>query len=282
MNLKKRSSEATDEGHRVAIDRAIRAMHDRIDEKLTLADMAAAAYISPFHFDRIFHRIVGLPPGHFLSALRMQAAKKLLITTQRKVIDVCLEVGFASPGTFSRRFRDLVGISPKSLRRIARNLNGGKIAAEMPYRSDDHGHEASIEGLVTAPDDFNGTIFVGLFESPLPQSRPESCAILKGPGRFTIPRVADGEHYVLSLAFPTTVAPWDLLFCDSALRGGSTLEPVRVVDGRHQGEPVTLVLRPAEPTDPPILLTLPWLISQLPAVRRGLINSRPVTTTAES
>ena len=61
-----------------AVERAIQFMHTHLHELLTLEDLAAVAYLSPFHFTRVFGRLIGIPPGEFLSALRFQAARRCL------------------------------------------------------------------------------------------------------------------------------------------------------------------------------------------------------------
>src|SRR5262245_58155120 len=111
-------------GHRQAVERVILSMHQSLDTGMSLEEMSRAAFISPFHFNRIFHKLVGIPPCHYLSALRLQTAKRLLISTQELIIDVCLDVGFTSPGTFSRRFKDQVGLAPRQFRRLACRLRG--------------------------------------------------------------------------------------------------------------------------------------------------------------
>lgn len=72
-----------------AVERAIHIMHSHMHEGLTLEDLAAVAYLSPFHFTRVFRRLIGVPPGEFLSALRFQAARHLLLTTPLSVTDIC-------------------------------------------------------------------------------------------------------------------------------------------------------------------------------------------------
>src|ERR1044072_6247332 len=98
--------------HYRAVERVILAMRERLDEALTLEDLAEVAIISPFYFDRIFRQITGIPPCQFLSALRMEAAKRLLLTSSLSVTDVCFEVGYNSLGTFTTRFTQLVGLPP--------------------------------------------------------------------------------------------------------------------------------------------------------------------------
>src|SRR6266849_7733545 len=91
-----------------AVERVILAMRDHLNEPLTLQDMADIAYLSRNHFHRVFHRIIGIPPGEFLTALRLDAAKRLLLTTSMRVTDICFEVGYSSLGSFTTSFTELV------------------------------------------------------------------------------------------------------------------------------------------------------------------------------
>ncbi|HEU0001041.1 MAG TPA: AraC family transcriptional regulator, partial [Ktedonobacteraceae bacterium] len=102
-----------------AVERAIQTMHTHLHEMLTLEDLASVAYLSPSHFHRVFGRLIGIPPGEFLSALRFQAARHLLLTTSLSVTDICFEVGYTSIGSFTSRFTHLVGLSPRLLRQRA-------------------------------------------------------------------------------------------------------------------------------------------------------------------
>jgi AraC family transcriptional regulator len=248
----------TQSSHRRAIERVILAMHHRLDSGLSMDEMARTAFISPFHFNRIFRQVVGIPPSHFLSALRIQMAKRLLASTGDRIIDICLDVGFTSPGTFSRRFKHLVGLPPRQFRRFA-----GRISERHLPRPAAHTPEAApasaLRGWVLPHADSSGPVFIGLFESPLPHSRPVSCCCLERPGSFSLAAVPDGDYYLLALGFPENAQPRDIVLGDTALRAGSTTRPVAIRGGRP-AEPFALRLRPAEITDPPILLTLPYLV----------------------
>src|SRR5713226_10763271 len=87
-----------------AVERVIQVMHTHLHEVLTLEDLASVACLSPSHFHRVFGRVIGIPPGEFLAALRFQAARRLLLTTSLSVTDVCFEVGYTSTGSFTSRF----------------------------------------------------------------------------------------------------------------------------------------------------------------------------------
>src|SRR6266702_2798587 len=102
-----------------AIERAIQAMHTHLYEVLTLDDLASVAYLSPSHFHRVFCRLIGVPPGEFLAALRFQAARRLLLTTALSVTEICFEVGYTSIGSFTTHFTHRVGLSPRLLRQRA-------------------------------------------------------------------------------------------------------------------------------------------------------------------
>src|SRR2546428_9477860 len=102
-----------------AVECAIQAMHTHLHELLTLEDLASVAYLSPSHFHRVFRRLIGIAPGAFLSALRFQAARRLLLTTPLSVTDICFEVGYSSIGSFTSRFTQRVGLSPRLLRQRA-------------------------------------------------------------------------------------------------------------------------------------------------------------------
>jgi len=87
---------ATTAAHHEAVERVIRTMRDHLDEPLTLQEMSRIAYISPYHFNRIFRQITGIPPNQFFYALRLETAKRLLLTTNTNVTDVCFDVGYNS------------------------------------------------------------------------------------------------------------------------------------------------------------------------------------------
>src|SRR5216684_4257917 len=123
--------------HTQAVERVIRAMHTHLHELLTLEDLASVACLSPFYFTRVFHRLIGIPPGEFLSALRFQAARRLLLTTPLSVTDICFEVGYTSTGSFTTRFTQLVGLSPRLLRQRAHAFEplAGEPAERCPTTS---------------------------------------------------------------------------------------------------------------------------------------------------
>lgn len=96
----------------------LRRAHDEIDrryaEPLDLAGLAAVAGVSKYHFLRCFGEVYGHTPAAMLVRRRIERAQDLLRTTSLTVTEVCLLVGYTSPGSFSSRFRRLVGVSPSA------------------------------------------------------------------------------------------------------------------------------------------------------------------------
>jgi len=86
-------------------------------EPLDLAGLAAVAGISRFHFHRLFTATYGISPAAYVSQRRVERAQDLLRATNLTVTEVCHAVGFSSLGSFSSRFRRLVGESPRDFQR---------------------------------------------------------------------------------------------------------------------------------------------------------------------
>jgi len=96
--------------------RARDAMDRAYAEPLDVPALAHVAHVSPAHFARTFKAAFGETPHRYLQRRRVERAMFLLRQTDRRVSDVCLDVGFASLGTFSRTFREIVGRSPSEYR----------------------------------------------------------------------------------------------------------------------------------------------------------------------
>src|SRR5437868_1887915 len=171
-----------------AVERAIQTMHTYLQEQLTLEDLASVACLSPSHFHHVFCRLIGIPPGEFLSALRFQAARRLLMTTSLSVTEICFEVGYTSPGSFTSRFTHLVGLSPRLLRQRAQTFEPppAEPAGLCPTMPSGFPRNNALLGRISTPATFQGTIYVGLFPGPIPQGRPVRCTTLRSPGWYRL------------------------------------------------------------------------------------------------
>src|SRR5271165_529194 len=96
--------------------RAKDAMDRAFAEPLCVPRLARIAEASEAHFIRTFASTFGETPHRYLQRRRVERAMFLLRATDRRVTDICFDVGFSSLGTFSRTFNDVVGESPTSFR----------------------------------------------------------------------------------------------------------------------------------------------------------------------
>jgi|SRR5271166_4049852 len=94
------------------------------NERISLADAAAFAGLSPFYFQRLFTNTFNETPHEFVTRLRIDHAKKLLLAGDHSVTDICFDAGYESLGSFSTRFRSLTGLSPAAFRRESRRVFG--------------------------------------------------------------------------------------------------------------------------------------------------------------
>ena len=79
-------------------------------------ELAAIAGVSKFHFARCFAASYGETPIRYLTRRRIERAQDLLRSANLTVTEVCMAVGFASLGSFSARFTQLVGEPPTRYR----------------------------------------------------------------------------------------------------------------------------------------------------------------------
>jgi AraC-like DNA-binding protein len=86
-------------------------------EPLDLDALAAIAGLSKFHFQRLFKATYAITPAAYVSQRRVERAQDLLRATNLTVTEVCHAVGFSSLGSFSSRFRELVGETPSDFQR---------------------------------------------------------------------------------------------------------------------------------------------------------------------
>jgi AraC-like DNA-binding protein len=93
-------------------------MDENFHEPIELDQIAGQAFLSKFHFHRLFTRIYRRTPHQYLTQKRIDKAK-LLLAENKSVTDVCNEVGFESIGSFSILFKKEIGFAPQYYRNMA-------------------------------------------------------------------------------------------------------------------------------------------------------------------
>jgi AraC-like DNA-binding protein len=255
---------------REAVIDAARFLAAHSGEPIVLADLADHVGYSPYHLARAFERHLGQPPGQFLAAHRFQHAKRLLLASDARVIDVCHAVGFTSVGTFTARFTAAVGRTPLEFRRLP------EVLADFPPKPLIVPGAARNGGLVTGTVRLSpaasaalasaAAVYVGLFPRRSARGHPVSGTLLGETGDFLLTQVPAGIYWVLAAALPARAGAEDQLIPGRNIVGAAA-EPVRVSREQpvHHRE-VGLDVSPDWQT--PVVVALPPLASARARDRR--------------
>lgn len=91
---------------------------ENYQEAINLDEISQKAFLSRYHFHRLFSQVYKKTPHQYLTLKRIEKAKDLL-AENKQVIDVCNEVGFESLGSFSTLFKKEIGFAPTYYRNMA-------------------------------------------------------------------------------------------------------------------------------------------------------------------
>ena len=106
----------TREEYAKRINTVIEYIGSNLDEEMDLNKLAEVSNFSVYHFHRIFRAIVGEPIGAFVVRIRVETAARLLRYTELPVQDIAYNVGYATPSSLTKVFRQFYNISPTDYR----------------------------------------------------------------------------------------------------------------------------------------------------------------------
>ena len=102
-------------------------VHAKMEDELSLDEMAQSVGLSTAHFARMFRKSTGETPHQFVLRQRLERAKAMLRAPDARILDVAVACGFKTQQHFAQVFRDVCGVSPTG------------------YRQDFLGYEATCE-----------------------------------------------------------------------------------------------------------------------------------------
>lgn len=244
-----------------SVSDVVRHINAHLDSKHTLEEFAEIAGCSIWHFDRVFHRVTNMSPMTYLSASRIEAAKRLLVTSDARIIDICYEVGYNSLGSFGKRFTKMVGLSPRQVRLAAANFDPQAFRALFRCASNRSnvagGMELEVHSAESAGDDL--LVFAGLFPADVPTLAPVACALREGTGVVRMRMPAPGRYSIFAIGIPRHADAEDMILQDCTLRGtgGEVTVAVDMVMPR-----LPVVLYEPDLLGPPLLPILPLMAQQ--------------------
>lgn len=239
-------------------------IQEHIYDPLPLSELARIASYSPYHFSRLFKEQMGFSPLYYVSSLRLQKAKHLLLHSGLSVRDIAMEIGQQSLGTFTTRFTERVGISPAQFRQSAYSAsNYFDTLQRMKSWTPEHtlaGPNVTVEGNIRTEEAFQGVILIGLFPKPIPEGYPLYGTLLSSLGYFSFANVKPGIYYLLATTVSWGMGSNEILLPQTTLRTRSR-EPLVVSPGQPV-PPQDVVLYPPHLDDPPILISLSQLMQR--------------------
>jgi AraC family transcriptional regulator len=97
------------------LKRALGYIQDRLETELSVAGIAHAVSMSPYHFMRLFKKSTGKSPYQYVIEARVRKAKDLLATGKFSVCEAAYRVGFVDQSHLTRHFKRIFGLPPKAL-----------------------------------------------------------------------------------------------------------------------------------------------------------------------
>lgn len=98
------------------LSRVLEFIHNNLDSKIDLAHLAELSHFSPFHFHRITRAMLGEPIGAYIIRARMETAAKMIRYSSLTIEQIAYNVGFETPSSLSKAFKNYFGLSPTAYR----------------------------------------------------------------------------------------------------------------------------------------------------------------------
>lgn len=138
-------------GQDPALLRRLLRAKDRMDaaseEEWPVERLASVSGVSEAHFARSFKDAFGIPPHRYLLTRRIERAKAMLRDTDTPILDIALDTGWSSLGTFGRVFKDITGETPSELR--DREQSGAHALAQVPHCFVSAAHRPNLKSAVS-------------------------------------------------------------------------------------------------------------------------------------
>jgi AraC-like DNA-binding protein len=107
------------------IDKALRYLNQTFQEPLTARDVCRHLHVSPATCNRLFQKSVGRSFKTALIEMRISHACRLLLETERPIVDIAYASGFTNLSNFNRRFKEMKGHTPRTYRNLTRPKDEG-------------------------------------------------------------------------------------------------------------------------------------------------------------
>lgn len=235
---------------------------EAVNRKMTSEEIAEYFGYDKYHFSRKFKEINGFSVVEFLSSLKIEKAI-VKLDEEKRIIDLQGHSGFESSGSFTNTFKKYTGSTPKEYQ-----TEMNKMFCDMKeFENDDK--DKSLEYFeekgesfcivnIDAPKEFKkGLIFIGLFQTLIPNHMPISGLATKNLKGNKLKNIPSGEFYLLVCAISNSRNVLSYFNLEASLRGK---EDEKLSFPENSGNRFNIKLREPIPEDPPILVNVGKLL----------------------
>lgn len=127
---------AIQELYTARVEKAIAYMEANLDGQLTIKDVAEQAFLSEFHFHRIFKAVTGETVKSFLMRIKIERAASLLIHSKTDIGDIAMKHGYENHESFTRAFKKYFNVSPQTYREQSILLKANKLTEYQSESTD--------------------------------------------------------------------------------------------------------------------------------------------------
>ena len=120
-NVPEKEADSTGEEKNEIFAQVLLYIQANYHKDITLADVAKQNYVSERYITKLFSKYFDLSFGQYLTKLRLEGARDLLLRTGKSVDEVARDVGYSNGSYFSKAFKKYYNMTPNSLRRDGRN-----------------------------------------------------------------------------------------------------------------------------------------------------------------
>ena len=111
------------------VARAADLFADRIETTISVAEIAARLEVTPRQIERAFKKATGQSPTHYYRAMRMKAARQLVLYSKETILSVAQSVGYTSATPLVTHYRAAFGVTPQADRR---RINSFRVRGDVP------------------------------------------------------------------------------------------------------------------------------------------------------
>jgi AraC family transcriptional regulator len=104
-------------------------LEKNLDQNINLKKIAEASFLSPYHFHRMFHSVIGMTPRAYFERLKLERSAFLLTITNHSIADIAWELSFDNPESYARSFKKMFHKTPSQFRKQNTRIQSDRLGS---------------------------------------------------------------------------------------------------------------------------------------------------------